>query len=535
MYLIKDEKERNFLNILHITSAIDCLKRDIFLKMIIMTPKIDMNFRGIADGDEVTAAHLAAMWGYEKTLKILLYGGCDPFIVDDYGNTAYDHASDNGHFKCVQVLEQFYKRMFLDEKQIFDNDITNKSFNNNNSANELSSSQTFLKSLNDSFQSKLNISPRLSSRRCLFGASSSTKKKISNVLSEITPSLIICDFSFDDTPEKKNQEIICKNIEKSVNDSESEIQSEISYYDPVTGITLIEQKLDFPRNSLTKEESTIITGPATDTNKENDQFENNNFEDSIANLNDSQIRNELNAIGNPPGPLTPTTRNLYIKKLRSYRKGNLSPNKIDVPLPGYSRQLNMFVQNVISFNNDGSKLEIELIKEMEKLLKRGKQTYFTYLLLDPRLTNNLPSQAASMDPQQINTILFKEFIKAIFYVGKGQGSRPHDHLYEAAKKYGTKSNLKSKKVRKIIEIWTQDKGVISLQCFLNISNKEALTREKLMIDALGLENLTNIKNGTKVPLKWNDFKKKICGSFLLFKAFQLLLISGERQIKRFDN
>ena len=233
--------------------------------------------------------------------------------------------------------------------------------------------------------------------------------------------------------------------------------------------------------------------------------------------------------------MTPTTRNLYIKKLRSYRKGNLSPNKIDVPLPGYSRELNMFVQNVISFNNDGSKLEIELIKEMEKLLKRGKQTYFTYLLLDPRLTNNLPSQAASMEPQQINTILFKEFIKAIFYVGKGQGSRPHDHLYEAAKKYGTKSNLKSKKVRKIIEIWTQDKGVISLQCFLNISNKEALTREKLMIDALGLENLTNIKNGTKVPLKWNDFKKKICGSFLLFKAFQLLLVSGERQIKRFDN
>lgn len=39
---------------------------------------------------------------------------------------------------------------------------------------------------------------------------------------------------------------------------------------------------------------------------------------------------------------------------------------------------------------------------------------FTYLLLDPRVTNNLPCRAEQLQPKE----LWETFIKAIFYVGQ---------------------------------------------------------------------------------------------------------------------
>lgn len=45
------------------------------------------------------------------------------------------------------------------------------------------------------------------------------------------------------------------------------------------------------------------------------------------------------------------------------------------------------------------------------------KTSFTYLLLDPRLTGNLPEKAST----QSHHISWATFIKSIFYVGKGKG------------------------------------------------------------------------------------------------------------------
>lgn len=64
----------------------------------------------------------------------------------------------------------------------------------------------------------------------------------------------------------------------------------------------------------------------------------------------------------------------------------------------------------------------------EEIICRKSGSSFTYLLLDPRITKNLPSRADQMnDP----ILVWQTFINSIFYIGKGTKSRPNDHMNEA--------------------------------------------------------------------------------------------------------
>ena len=58
---------------------------------------------------------------------------------------------------------------------------------------------------------------------------------------------------------------------------------------------------------------------------------------------------------------------------------------------------------------------------------RTEKSSFNYLLIDPRVTQNLPVRAKKMDPDDV----FRVFVMAVFYVGKGKRSRPYAHLNEA--------------------------------------------------------------------------------------------------------
>ena len=49
---------------------------------------------------------------------------------------------------------------------------------------------------------------------------------------------------------------------------------------------------------------------------------------------------------------------------------------------------------------------------------------FNYLLIDPRITEQLDTKAGELER-------FKIFLKAIFYIGKGQKDRPLQHLVNA--------------------------------------------------------------------------------------------------------
>lgn len=161
---------------------------------------------------------------------------------------------------------------------------------------------------------------------------------------------------------------------------------------------------------------------------------------------------------------------------------------------------------------------------------------------------------------------WQRFLSSSFYVGKGTSSRPYSHLYDAIKLYQQKERDNSKglecfksqrpvqrrlyangepskkemnessKLRRIIDIWKDEKGVVCLHVFHNTLPAEALTREAAIIDAFGLDHLTNLKRGDYYGSSesWTMRMRKELGVILLFKAFQIFLAEGETQLRPND-
>ena len=158
---------------------------------------------------------------------------------------------------------------------------------------------------------------------------------------------------------------------------------------------------------------------------------------------------------------------------------------------------------------------------------------FVYLFLDPDITSDLPMMFHESEQD-----LWRRFIKAIFYIGKGTRSRPLQHLNAANKTFGKASRKKevTEKISKIHKIWENGGGVVVLQVFQNTIAVEAHTREALMIEAMGCDNLTNLNTGDLkgVARGWGKDSRLELGTFLLYKAFKIFLIEGERQIRPAD-
>lgn len=158
---------------------------------------------------------------------------------------------------------------------------------------------------------------------------------------------------------------------------------------------------------------------------------------------------------------------------------------------------------------------------------------FTYLLLDPRITNNLPCRAEEMSSEEI----WKTFLSSIFYVGKGKRNRPYLHLYEATSLWRQRDNRNlNKKLQHILNIWNDNYGVICLHVFQHVIPVEAYTREAAMINALKMENIRNIKVGDfyGTASTWSSKQQNMLGVYLLYKAMQIFLNEGERQLRPAD-
>ena len=152
-----------------------------------------------------------------------------------------------------------------------------------------------------------------------------------------------------------------------------------------------------------------------------------------------------------------------------------------------------------------------------------RRSCFNYLLLDPRVTSRRPARGQ---------LPLATFAAAVFYVGKGQQSRPYSHLLEAA----GAGPAGSAKVAHIRAIWRSGAGVALLSVFNHRPNGEALTREAAMIDALGLRNLTNVRRGDYYgPAQgWPSERRRRLGAALLHRAWRIYLEEGESQLRPED-
>uniref|UniRef100_A0A0L8FY13 LEM domain-containing protein n=1 Tax=Octopus bimaculoides TaxID=37653 RepID=A0A0L8FY13_OCTBM len=237
-----------------------------------------------------------------------------------------------------------------------------------------------------------------------------------------------------------------------------------------------------------------------------------------------------------PGPITSATRGMYINRLKAIANGTPSPKVLPSPdypvtlrqamreLPNWTETVEMEQKMVVKFENS---------KYSQKRKGGNLKHFFTYLLLDPRVTKNLPLQASKIGDK---SELFRNFVHAIFYVGKGTRDRPYSHLYDAMKRLNSKETKNDEKLSHIIDIWNDERGVISLHCFQGVTSEEAHSREACILDVIGLANLTNKMRGTCYGLtaKWSASQKRKMGTYWLYKAFQIFLAEGERQIFPID-
>ncbi|XP_068446023.1 ankyrin repeat and LEM domain-containing protein 1 [Clinocottus analis] len=278
---------------------------------------------------------------------------------------------------------------------------------------------------------------------------------------------------------------------------------------------------------VVKEEEKKEDGPPPDTNG----------------MTDKELRLRLVELGESPGPISCRTRPTYMRRLCRLVQESQAPRPqrpLDPPQAdsGYSPEL---CRALRTFELPDCQLdEQELFQQFDQPDQNRKwregiiKSSFNYLLLDPRVTKNLPFRYHTMTAQEC----FQTFIHAIFYVGKGKRSRPYSHLYEALEYFkGDKTSKKlCPKVQHILQVWNAEQGVISLHCFQNVIPVEAYTREACMVEAIGLKMLTNRKRGDfyGVVSNWQLKKKRDLGVHLLYRAMQIFLAEGERQLRPAD-
>ncbi|XP_025419352.1 uncharacterized protein LOC112689739 isoform X2 [Sipha flava] len=257
--------------------------------------------------------------------------------------------------------------------------------------------------------------------------------------------------------------------------------------------------------------------------------------DSAEDYDTDYVRQSLRKYGVPPGPIVPSTKHLYVRKLNRIVKNQAAfknDSKINntSTVCSYSSQLT----KVLTSDESWKRTILSWSTLEENIIFNKNGSSFTYLLLDPRISKNLPARANKIkNPIEI----WQTFISSIFYIGKGTKSRPNDHMNEAFNFWIEKNNKeKSRKVEYILSLWKEHLGVVCVQAFHHLIMKEAHIREAAMIDAIGLDALTNEKRGTyyEITARWRNSDRCKLGCYLLYRAMLVFLADGERQLKPID-
>ncbi|WKX88380.1 hypothetical protein Q1695_008205 [Nippostrongylus brasiliensis] len=208
------------------------------------------------------------------------------------------------------------------------------------------------------------------------------------------------------------------------------------------------------------------------------------------------------------------TRGMYEKKLVAMRRG-----AAEVKGVRYSRQLELAMLDEVSAADRGKKLDDQIREEFQL----AGVSAFCYLLLDPRKIH-----------VDVDTLDLRSFVPAIFYVGKGTKARPLAHLIEAKKEKEAKSPkiTSNKKLQRIDSIWENGRGVVCLQINHSVSDDEAFVREAALIEAIKLDNLTNLKGGEwrGSSKSWTMAMRAEFGTYQLLRAMGVLKMEGIRPI-----
>ncbi|KAJ8686265.1 hypothetical protein QAD02_022059 [Eretmocerus hayati] len=315
------------------------------------------------------------------------------------------------------------------------------------------------------------------------------------------------------------------------------IEEEYKYEDADEGIALLERRLCVSPSCASTDLNSSFYSCSTAASEP--------LPKELFLLDNASLRDKLKNLGDNPGPIISTTYHVYLKRLHRLEKQKKNPlclaNRSKESCTSTNKEKDLLTPFLLSVEwikglSDLEVMEQRVFQEFvnpdpsRKWREGSSKMSFNYLLLDPRVTRNLPRRAINLSLAE----KWETFLSAIFYVGKGKKSRPYEHLYDAFKIWVSQDqhNNHSSKIQKILDIWNEGKGVIVLHVFHNTIPVEAYTREAAMIDVLGTKKLGNCKCGDYygVVATWRMKEKRDLGRYLLYKAMQILLIEGERQI-----
>ncbi|XP_073455396.1 ankyrin repeat and LEM domain-containing protein 1 isoform X2 [Aquarana catesbeiana] len=249
-------------------------------------------------------------------------------------------------------------------------------------------------------------------------------------------------------------------------------------------------------------------------------------------LSNDEIARRLRRLGEDPGEVNSKTRKVCILLLDKRLKEQATSGPVGLSFD-YSPELSLALRtyDIPNCNNDEAVLsrEFDQPDKTRKWREGVLKSSFNYLLLDPRVTRNLPSRCHTLSMPEC----FRTFVQAVFYVGKGKRARPYCHLYESLAHYKGSNKPPCSKVQHIVDIWRSGQGVLSLHCFQNTIPVEAYTREACMVDAIGLKMLTNQKKGVYYgqAQNWTPTRRRCLGVHMLYRAMQIFLAEGERQLR----
>lgn len=198
-------------------------------------------------------------------------------------------------------------------------------------------------------------------------------------------------------------------------------------------------------------------------------------------------------------------------------------------------------------------LDKGLIKRFEGTNSNEGHTCFTYLLLDPVISdqfgtgNSLAVQILTsffkfskltrdnfyrIALEQVNMDLFKRFVSSIFYISHGKGSQM-GQLVDV----NDKNLKKAAQIKRIIA--SGRGGPVPLYAFTGISRGEAESRQRLMMQAIGASSGQLVNDASEAQStdsesilegKTNTKENQILlGTYLLLKSFLHFVSNGQRQ------
>ena len=354
----------------------------------------------VRSSEGLTPVHIASSWGFLSILKILIDFGGNPWLEDDEGFNAWDLALQKTQWDVLKFLATYMDKdddcqdwskpsvhyRFSQVRKVSDS-----AFLYNSSLVASSSNIGFVETNCSNTSSSSNNSDSNSS---ILNSSNSTLNDALCSSTSSNPSIILVE--------------------------------EYVYSDEEKGVDLIEWH--YPPIA-TPDSASPVEATLNEAICSSDSDEKNSMDSQL-------LMEELKALGSDPGPITATTKQIYLRQLYRLRKDHAgsapSPQRI-----GNSKELLNRVQSY-----PGSESETKVAARLDRLFvthftcpdpakpwREGlSKKSFNYILMDPRITHNLP-----MNETQDQAKLFQKFVASIFYIGKGKQTRSYEHLYEAIK------------------------------------------------------------------------------------------------------